>query len=129
MAFHGNTLPSALVNGLRRQQQADAAGFGSIAARFAPNQYGSILSRKYPGAFGQEEDGNAPNIAKDNAQIQANDRVLTLRRQQFGLAHPELEQQQYAQHQQNILYQNQQRQAHQQQLGPLDDDEENPFAP
>lgn len=45
--------PADAMDGLRRLQDAQAQGFGSIAARWAPH-YGSLLTRKYPGLFGAQ---------------------------------------------------------------------------
>jgi hypothetical protein len=50
-AFDG--LPQDAVMGLHRQALAAVSAPGSIAARNDPNQDGSILSRQYPGLFGQ----------------------------------------------------------------------------
>lgn len=48
-----NGLPNDVLQGLRRQTLAGISAPNSIAARSDPNQPGSILSRKYPGMFGQ----------------------------------------------------------------------------
>lgn len=39
-------------NGLRRVQAAQAGGYGSVAQRWDPNNYGSVESREMPGLFG-----------------------------------------------------------------------------
>lgn len=61
--------PADAMDGLRRLQDAQAQGFGSIAARWAPH-YGSLLTRKYPGLFGAQGSANPDYQAQLQNQMQ-----------------------------------------------------------
>src|SRR5574340_722903 len=50
--YTNNGLPPDVQDGLRRATLAQQGGYGSVAARFDPNNYGSIESRAHPGLFG-----------------------------------------------------------------------------
>jgi len=87
---------------LRRAQAADIGGYGSVAARFDPRQYGSIASRKYPGLF-QQQSGDDEMAAERQKEIQTNNQIITLRRQQQYFANPQLYDQNAALRQQALM--------------------------
>jgi hypothetical protein len=99
-----------VANGLRRAQLAQISDPTSIAARDNPNNDGSILSRTYPGLFGQDAQPslnaqfNAQQQQATQATIQRQGNILTLRRQQLALAEDPQTQLQLQQ-QRNVLNQ------------------------
>lgn len=124
MAMRPPALPGAVATGLRRQQAAQLGGYGSIAARFAPDQYGSIASRQYPGAFAQPTlGGQALADQQDDQRIQHNARILTLMGQKEQLDNPQLRQQLY-QGQEQLSLRRQQQTLNPPNLG-LDEEDEN----
>ncbi len=81
--------PRDAQQGLRRVDLAAISPSGSIAARQDPNSYNSILSRKYPGLFGQFGASNpmfqASMSAYKNAQAQRAAGPVGLRRAPAGV--------------------------------------------